>query len=97
MVLDEAEEDVLAHMIFLKSHSAKLHDTNPSQRPNGEIKRRAEVVRIFPGEAVITRLMGAIFLEQSDDCTLRRARHIPVDTIAPTGDDLHVILPIVAA
>ncbi len=65
--MDDAEPDVLADMTFPKEHRAKLHSTNPIERLNGEIKRRTEVVGIFPNEAAITRLIGAILMEQSDE------------------------------
>jgi transposase-like protein len=61
-LMDEAEADVIAFMAFPKSHWAKLHSTNPIERLNKEVKRRADVVGIFPDEASITRLVGAILL-----------------------------------
>src|SRR6202040_787866 len=59
-LLDDAEQDGLAFMTFPKEHRAKIHSTNPIERLNGEIKRRTEVVGIFPNEEAITRLIGAI-------------------------------------
>jgi transposase-like protein len=71
------------------------HD--PLERVNGEIKRRTEVVGIFPNEAAITRLVGAILLEQNDEWSVRRARYMTLETIAPLRDDLTLMLPAVAA
>jgi len=65
--MDEAEDDVLAYMHFPAAHWVKLHSTNPIERPNGEIKRRTNVVGIFPNEEAIVRLVGAILLEQNDE------------------------------
>jgi putative transposase len=96
-LLDEAEQDVLAFMTFPKEHRAKIHSTNPIERLNGEIKRRTEVVGIFPNEEAITRLIGAILLEQNDEWAVQRARYMTLETIAPLGDDGSVLLPIQAA
>ena len=93
-LMDEAEHDVLAYMSFPQQHRTKLHSTNPLERLNGEIKRRTDVVGIFPNEAAITRLVGAILLEQNDEWSVQRARYISLETIAAMGDDEPVSLPV---
>ena len=96
-LMDEAEPDVLAFMSFPKDHRLKIHSTNPLERLNGEIKRRTEVVGIFPNEAAITRLVGAILLEQNDEWAVQRARYMTLETIAPLSKDPIFKLPAVAA
>ena len=96
-LMDEAESDVLAFMSFPKDHRSKIHSTNPLERLNGEIKRRTEVVGIFPNENAITRLVGAILLEQKDEWAVQRARCMTLETIAPLGDDPFAKLPAAAA
>jgi putative transposase len=96
-LMDEAEPDVLAYMSFPPQHRTKLHSTNPMERLNGEIKRRTEVVGIFPNEASIVRLVGAILLEQNDEWAVQRARYMTLEIIATLGDDPTVILPVAAA
>ena len=71
-LMDEAEADVLAFMSFPKAHRTQIHSTNPLERLNAEIKRRTDVVGIFPNEAAITRLAGALLLEQNDEWQLQR-------------------------
>ncbi len=95
--MDEAETDVLAYMTFPVQHRVKLHSTNPLERLNGEIKRRTEVVGIFPNEAAITRLVGAILLEQNDEWSVQRARYMTLETMTSLSDDPLVSLPAVAA
>ena len=86
-LMDEAEHDVLAFMGFPERHRAKLHSTNPLERLNKEVKRRAAVVGIFPNEASITRLVGAVLLEQNDEWQLQH-RYMTLETIAGVaGDD----------
>jgi len=85
--MDDAEADVLAYMSFPAQHRAKLHSTNPLERLNGEIKRRTEVVGIFPNEDAIVRLVGAILLEQNDEWAVQRSRYMTLETIAAIGDD----------
>jgi transposase-like protein len=96
-LMDEAETDVLAYMTFPVQHRAKLHSTNPLERLNGEIKRRTEVVGIFPNEAAITRLVGAILLEQNDEWSVQRARYMTLETMTGLSDDPPVSLPAMAA
>ena len=94
---DAVETDVLAYMTFPAQHRAKLHSTNPLERLNGEIKRRTEVVGIFPNEAAITRLVGAILLEQNDEWSVQRARYMTLETMTGLSDDPLVSMPAVAA
>jgi putative transposase len=96
-MMDEAETDVLAYMTFPPAHRTKLHSTNPLERLNGEIKRRTEVVGIFPNEAAITRLVGAILLEQNDEWAVQHARYMTLETIAPISDDPIISLPATAS
>jgi transposase-like protein len=96
-LMDEAEPDVLAYMTFPKDHRLKIHSTNPLERLNGEIKRRTEVVGIFPNEDAITRLVGAILLEQNDEWAVQRARYMTLETIAPLSNDPIVSLPALAS
>jgi len=96
-VMDEAEPDVLAFMAFPAQHRAKLHSTNPLERLNGEIKRRSDVVGIFPNEAAVTRLIGALLLEQNDEWAVQRARYMSLETIAPLSDTGSVSPPHLAA
>jgi putative transposase len=78
---DDSEHDVLAYMAFPTQHRTKLHSTNPLERLNKEVKRRADVVGIFPNEASITRLIGAVLLEQNDEWLLPH-RYMQVEGMA---------------
>jgi transposase-like protein len=96
-MMDDMEADVLAYMGFPQAHRTKLHSTNPIERLNGEIKRRTDVVGIFPNEAAIRRLVGAILLEQNDEWAVQRGRYMTLETMAGLSDDPIVKLPAVAA
>jgi putative transposase len=85
-LMDEAESDVLAFMSFPKSHRVQIHSTNPLERLNAEIKRRTNVVGIFPNEAAITRLVGALLLEQNDEWQLQR-RYLSLEGLQALADN----------
>ncbi len=85
-LMDEAELDVLAHLGFPKAHRLQIHSTNPLERLNAEIKRRTDVVGIFPNEAAITRLVGALLLEQNDEWQLQR-RYLQLEGLQALGDN----------
>jgi transposase-like protein len=91
-LMDDAEADVLAYKTFPAAHWPKLHSTNPIERLNKEVKRRADVVGIFPNEASITRLVGAILMEQNDEWQLQH-RYLTLETITGLADDAGVALP----
>jgi transposase-like protein len=80
-LLDESELDVLAFMAFPVQHRTKLHSTNPLERLNKEVKRRADVVGIFPDERSIVRLIGAVLLERNDEWQLQH-RYMQVEAMA---------------
>ncbi len=92
-LMNSAEQDVLAYMTFRKAHWTKLHSTNPIERLNGEIKRRTEVVGIFPNDDAIVRLVGALLLEQNDEWAVQRSRYMTLETIATMSDDPLISLP----
>ena len=81
-----AEDDVLAYKTFPQAHWRQIHSTNPLERLNKEIKRRTNVVGIFPNEPAIRRLVGALMLEQNDEWAVTR-RYMTLETVAAICED----------
>jgi transposase-like protein len=79
--IDDSETDVLTHMDFPTQHRSKTASTNGLERLNKEVKRRADVVGIFPNEGSIIRLIGAVLLEQNDEWLLQH-RYMQVEAMA---------------
>ena len=84
-LMDRAEHEVLAYMDFPRAHWLQIHSTNPLERLNAEIKRRTNVVGIFPNDKAITRLVGAMLLEQSDAWALQR-RYMQLEGLHSLSD-----------
>jgi putative transposase len=85
-MMDDAEPDVLAFKSFPKAHWAQIASTNPLERLNAEIKRRTNVVGIFPNDPAITRLVGALLLEQNDEWQLQR-RYLQLEGLQTISDN----------
>jgi putative transposase len=85
-LMDEAEADALAFMAPPKAHRLQIHSANPLERLNAEVKRRTDVVGIFPNEAAITRLVGALLLEQNDEWQLQR-RYMQLEGLQQLADN----------
>ena len=96
-LMDSAEDDVLAYMTFPAQHRTKLHSNNPIERLNGEIKRRTDVVGIFPNEEAIIRLVGAILLEQNNEWSVQRCRYMTLESVSGLSDNHIITLPAMGA
>jgi transposase-like protein len=95
-LMDEAAYDVLAYMTFPKSHWSQIRSTNPIERLNREVKRRTNVVQIFPNEDALIRLVGALLLEHNDEWAVTR-RYMSLETMAALSDDPSAGAPAIAA
>lgn len=94
-LMDVAEEDVLAYFAFPAPHRVKLHSTNTLERLNKEVKRRANVVGIFPNEASILRLIGAVLMEQNEEWQLQH-RYMPQHTMLEASAEGGPPIPLAA-
>jgi transposase-like protein len=94
-LMDASREDVLAYMSFPREHWAQIASTNPLERLNGEVKRRSDVVGIFPNDRAVLRLVGALMLEQNDEWAVSR-RYMSLESLSALSDDPVLRLPAVA-
>src|ERR1700744_4681036 len=79
--LEDPEEDLIAFFLLPSEHWSKLRSTNPLERVNKEIGRRSDVVGIFPNDASVIRLAGALLSEQNDEWLVQR-RYLSVESMA---------------
>jgi putative transposase len=93
IMLSDAAEDLLAFCAFPQAHWRKLWSTNPLERVNGEIKRRSNVVGIFPNDAAISRLVTAVLVETHDEWAVAERRYLSEESMAQIR---HVELPALA-
>ena len=98
-MLRDAEDDLLAFIAFPVAHWMRIWSTNPLERLNKEIKRRTDVVSVFPNPAALLRLAGAVLVEAHDEWQVSAERRYLSETsmavIAPktSNDETEVAKP----
>ena len=80
-LLTAAEADLLAHFAFPSAHCRKIRSTNPLEQLNKEIRRRTDVVGVFPNRSSLLRLVGMLLAEQDDEWSVGR-RYFSLDSTA---------------
>lgn len=80
-VLENAEPDILAYMAFPAVHHPQIYSTNPLERLNKEIRRRSNVVSIFPNRAALLRLIGSVLIEQQDEWLAAEKRYMSLESM----------------
>lgn len=84
-LLDEAREDLLAFAEFPPAHWQQIWSTNPLERRNKEIKRRTNVVGVFPNPAALLRLCGHVLIEQHDEWNTADRRYFSENSMILIG------------
>ena len=100
-LLEDASEDVLAHMHFPREHRRRLHSTNPIERLHKEIKRRTRVVGIFPTRDSLMRMVGTLLAEQDDEWQVADRRYFSIGSMTKVdvlegGEDPRELLAAIA-
>jgi transposase-like protein len=80
-VLENSEEEILAYMAFPAAHHPQIYSTNPLERLNKEIRRRTNVVSIFPNRNSLNRLIGSVLMEQQDEWLAADKRYMSLESM----------------